>query len=190
MSDNRAKIELDQYALRLEYSFNYGIDINNRIIRVTEDIEEGMFDWFDTAMTVLESENRKGITLKVSSYGGDVYEALSIIARMQESPCKIHTRGYGKIMSAATAILAAGHKRSISRLADFMHHEASYGVEGRHSEIQHEVKNSQKLSDKWCSLMSELTGIPKSYWAQRGVSLDMYLNPDQCVQLNIVDEIF
>jgi ATP-dependent protease ClpP protease subunit len=191
MSDARTKkIELEQFALNLECSFDRGVDIENRIIRLTEDIEEHHFDWFDAALTTLESINRKRVTLRISSYGGDVHTATGIIGRMRRSKCLIDTEGYGKIMSAATAILAAGHNRSMSDLAEFMHHEASYYVEGRHSEIEHEVKQSQSLSEKWCSLMFELTGIPKQFWMQKGVGKDFYMDAQQCLNLNIIDEIF
>ena len=192
MADQRLekRIALESLALNLEYAFNRGVDLENRVIQLTEDIDDHHFDFFDSAMTTLEAMNKKTITIKINSYGGDAYTALGIIGRMMESKCRLHTKGYGKIMSASTAILAAGHKRSMSRLAEFMHHESSYAVEGRHSEIQHEVKMSQNLSEKWCSLMSELTGIPKQYWMQQGKGKDFYLSPDKCLDLNIVDEIF
>lgn len=193
MSDPRQakRIELEQLMVNLDYSFNRGLDMQARCIQLTEDIDDHHFDFFDAAMTTLESMNRKTITIKISSYGGDVYTALGIIGRMMESPCRIHTKGYGKIMSAATAILAAGNKRSISRLAEFMHHESSYDAGyGRESDHAHALKQSQNLSERWCSLMSELTGIPKQFWAQRGVGKDFYITPDKCLDLNIVDEVF
>lgn len=184
-------IELERLALNLEYSFNRGVDLDNRIIRLTEDIEDHHFDWFDSAITALETISRKAITIRISSYGGDVYTALGIIGRMQNSTVsKINTEGYGKIMSAATAILAAGDNRSMSKLAEFMHHESSYGVEGRHSEIVHEVKVSERLSLKWSKLMSDLTGIPEEYWTKKGVGNDFYISAEKCLELNIVDEIF
>lgn len=189
-SGQQKRIELEQLALNLDYAFNRGVDIEHRVIQLTEDIDDHHFDSFDSAMTTLEGISRKAITIKINSYGGDVYTALGIIGRMFESKCKIHTKGYGKIMSASTAILAAGDKRSMSRLAQFMHHEASYSVEGRHSDIQHEVKQSQNLSEIWCSLMSELTNIPKQYWMQKGQGKDFYLTPMRCLDLNIVDEVF
>jgi ATP-dependent protease ClpP protease subunit len=192
MQDARSKkIELEQLALNLECSFERGLDMENRIIRLTEDIEEHHFDWFDAALTTLESLNRKTVTLRISSYGGDVYSALGIIGRMQKSKCLINTEGYGKIMSAATAILAAGRRRSISEYAQFMHHETSYEI-GHARESEHEtfLKESQSLSEKWCLLMSELTGIPKQFWRQRGVGKDFYMDAQQCLKMNIVDEIF
>lgn len=184
------KVELEELALNLEYAFNKGVDRTNRVIRLTEDIEEHTFDWFDAAMTMLESDNRKTITIKISSYGGDVYSTLGIIGRMRESKCDITTKGYGKIMSASTAILAAGKNRYMSELAIFMHHESSYSVDGRHSEIQHEVKQSQSLSERWCFLMEELTGTEYNFWAERGVGKDCYLSADECLELNIVDGTF
>lgn len=187
----KKKIELDQFALNLEYSFNKGLDLNNRIIRLTEDIEDEHFDWFDSCLTTLESLNRKQITIRINSYGGNPDTALAIIGRMRNTTVsKINTEGYGVIMSAATAILAAGDNRKMSSLAQFMHHETSYSVEGRHSEIQHEVKTAQRLSVMWCSLMCDLTGVPKQYWLSKGVGLDYGLTAEQCLELNIVDEIF
>lgn len=184
--------QLELFALNLEYAMNRGMDIENRVIQLTEDIEDHHFDFFDAAMTCLESVNRKTITVKINSYGGDVHSALGIIGRMRESKCIIETKGYGKIMSAATAILAAGSpgKRKISSLAQVMHHEPSYSVEGRHSEIEHEVKNSQQLAEVWCDLMFELTGVPKDYWLTKGRLLDFNFDARTALELNIVDGIF
>jgi len=196
MSDPRhqkvdKRYELERFQLNMETALERGINLDARTIQLTEDIEEFHFDFFDTAMTLLESQNRrKIITIKINSYGGDVHTALAIIGRMQESTCAIHTKGYGKIMSASTAILAAGDKRSISRLSEFMHHEMSYEVGGKHSEILHNVKQAQTLSERWCTLMFELTGTPIDYWMQQGKSHDFYMSPELCLELNVVDRIF
>lgn len=191
MQDERSrKIELDKLALNLECSFERGLDIQNRIIRLTEDIQEHHFDWFDAALTTLESLSRKRVTLRISSWGGDAYTALGIIGRMQNSKCLIDTEGYGKIASAATAILAAGHRRRLSRFSEFMHHEATIGVEGRQSEVEHELKQHRKMETVWCELMFELTGIPTQFWKTQGVGKDFYMTPDQCLNMNVIDEIF
>jgi ATP-dependent protease ClpP protease subunit len=190
MQKRRSGTELEKLAFNLEYSFNRGVDLDNRIIQLTEDIEEHHFDHFDSAMTALESLNRKGITIKINSYGGDVHTSLAILGRLLESPCRIHTKGYGKIMSASTAILAAGHKRSISRLATFMHHETSYVVEGKNSEVTHEVEYINQEEQRWNDLMEELTGTPAHYWATNGIGKNLYLTPQKCIDLGIVDEDF
>lgn len=187
----RNNLKLELLAFNMEYAFNRGVDLENRVIQLTEDIEEHCFDYFDAALTTLERLNRrKTVTIKINSFGGDIYTTLAIIGRMKESSCPIHTKGYGKIMSAATAILAAGDKRSMSRLAFFMHHEASYAVDGRHSEIQHHVEQAQTESEVWCDLMFQLTGTAKEYWLNQGVGKDLFLLPDQCLALNVIDKVF
>lgn len=190
--NDRRKKQTDEKALNLEYSFNYGVDLENRIIRLTEDIQEFHFDMFDSALTALENESRKTVTLRLSSYGGDMYAALAIIGRMRNSKVAgFITEGYGKIMSGATAILAAGDKRSISSLTHVMHHEPSYEIGyDKHSNIQQEVKESETLSQMWASLFSELTGLPKQFWYEKGKTHDFYMSPDQCLRYNIVDEVF
>jgi ATP-dependent Clp protease, protease subunit len=182
--------KIENVFINFEYALERGVDLNNRVIQLTEDIEDIHFSDFDTAMNTLESLSRKTITIKINSYGGDAYTALAIVGRMQESTCRLHTKGYGKIMSASTIILAAGHKRSLSRLAEFMHHESSYGIEGKHSEIAHTIKQFQKQEENWCVLMQELTGVEKEYWLSNGTGKDLYLDPQACLQLNIVDEVF
>lgn len=180
----------ERLALNLEYAFNWGVDIKNRVIRITEDIDQDLFSFIDGALTTLESISRKGITIKISSYGGEVHSALSIVARIQESTCRIHTKGYGTIMSAATAILASGDKRSISRLASFMHHESQVIVEGGLDEVKNELRQHDTEEILWNRLMFELTGVPESYWASRGVGKNFYCDADKCLELNIVDDIF
>ena len=186
------KLQLEELALFSDLSIGQGIDIASRVIRISEDIEEGHFNWFDAAMNIMEKFNpRKTIVVKIHTYGGDLYSALGIIARMKESSCRIHTKGYGKMMSAGALMLAAGDKRSMSKISTLMHHEPSYGVEGRHSEVANHVRQAQTESDRWASLMCEFTGTDKQFWKRLGYNgKDLYINADEALRLHVVDEVF
>lgn len=186
------RVELDQYRFILETAFERGVDLENRIIRLTEDIDEHHFDWFDAAMTALENLSKAKITIKVNSYGGDVHTAMAIVDRMRESKCSlIETRGYGKIMSASTVILAAGGRRLMSKYSIFMDHESSYQVEGNHAHIKREVEAQESLSQSWYELLQDLTTIPSTFWQKKYQGgLSVYLTPQKCVEYNIVDEVF
>lgn len=190
LSMDRERLLLEKATVNREYAVGYGWDVEKRIIRLTEDIEQGSFEMFDTAMCEIEANGRKAITVKVSSYGGEVYEALSIIGRMQESKCQIITKGYGKIMSAATAILAAGDKRGISQYAAFMHHEAQIALEGGLDGVKNELRQQEQEEILWNRLMSDLTGVPFEFWANRGIGKNYYMAADDCLEFNIVDEVF
>jgi ATP-dependent protease ClpP protease subunit len=190
MSENIKVQERTDNNSNFENSVGWNVDVKNRVIRITTDIDTELFDIVDAGLTELESISKKAITIRISSYGGGVYEALAIIGRMEKSKCKIITEGYGPIMSAATAILAAGNERRMSRRAWFMHHESSYGIEGRHNEIKHYVKQQEREENDWAKLMEELTGTNKNFWITEGKNIDRYFSAQECLQLNIVDKLF
>ena len=125
MSNRESKsTDSELESLRLEYCFDKGIDLKNRSIRISEEIDE--FETpakIDAALTDMESHSKKGITIKIISPGGSTYGALAIVDRIRMSKCKIVTVCLGQVMSAASLILAAGDKRIIGRYAWVMHHE-------------------------------------------------------------------
>ncbi len=181
--------DVEKRALQLQYSFEHGVDLENRIIRIGEEIDEGHFSWLDAALTELESSNRKGITIRINSPGGSVYEALAMVGRIKSSSCKITTEGYGHIMSAAIAILAAGHKRRMSEYAWFMHHEAAYSAEGKHSDIKDLVHQCDRENVQFSLIMSQFTNQSASFWKKLSEKKEAYFTPEQCLRYEIVDEV-
>ncbi len=187
----KTDVQLGNKALNLEYAFEWNIDIDAREFKITVDIEEGMFDYVDTALTALERLGRKGITIKINSGGGDVYEALAIIDRIRSSTCYITTEGYGKIMSAASAILASGNKRRMGARAQFMHHETSLIIEGTMTEAKNEMSQAVREEVAWCKIMEEFSQMSYTFWETNGVGgKNAYFNAERCLELGVIDEIF
>lgn len=181
--------KLTQAALLLEYSFGFKVDFKNRIIVICGDIDSNVFEIVEAAMTEMESQSRKAITFKINSPGGETYQALAIVGRMKDSKCKIVTIGYGHMMSAASLILACGDDRSVSKYSFFMHHEASYGVDGKHSEIKNEVAQAEREEDCWADWMTEFSKQPWKFWKKTGVGLNAYFTPEKLVELGVIDYI-
>jgi len=182
--------KLTHSAMMLNYQFEWGVDFTNRIINLVGEIDEKAFEKVDQALTTMEADNRQKITIKINSPGGDTYQALAIVGRMRESPCYIHTKGYGHIMSAAALILAAGNKRRMSDVAFFMWHEASYGIEGRHSENKAVVKQMEKEERLWAQQMAECSNKSETYWSENGILIDAYYTAEQLLKMEVVDELF
>ena len=182
--------KLTQAALILEYAFEYDVNFKERTILISGDIDQSKFDILEAAMTEMESQNRKSITVRLNSPGGEVYQALAIIGRFRRSPCNIVTEGYGHVMSAATLVLASGDKRRISKYAFFMHHESSYSVDGKHSEIKREVKQMEREDSCWAQWMEDVTKRPKDFWIKTGVGVNAYFDAEELLELGVVDEIF
>lgn len=183
--------KLTKVALLLNYAFEYGIDLENRVIKVTGEIDDWQYDLVDTALTIMEAESKKNITIRINSPGGCSYQAMAIVGRMKKSKCGIITEGYGHVMSAATLILASGtHKRTISRDGFFMWHEASYALEGRHSEMMNEVKQAEKEEKFWANRMADCSNKTAKWWYENGTKTNAYYNADQLLKMGVVDELF
>jgi len=178
-------------SLHLENVFERGFNARDRIIQITDVIEFPAFDFVDAAMTELENESRKGITLKLNSEGGSVYEALAIVGRMNKSSCFITVEGYGCVMSAATLILAAGNKRKLSHLAWFMHHEASLEPpQMRASELAAFSKQIQREERQWAKVMAEYTHKSEKFWLEKGTHIDVYFSAQELLKMGVIDEVF
>lgn len=181
-------------AQELKYSsqFDRQVDFDNRVIRINGEIDDEEFNRIDAAMTIMEKDNNKQITVRINSYGGEIYSALAIVGRLKKNKgIQVVTEGYGKIMSAATLILACGDKRKISRFSWLMHHESNYSLDDdRHSNHKHFLRQMEKEDDKWCEFMEQFTNKDKNFWKKVGVGKDRYFDPDELLDIGVVDEIF
>ena len=193
--------ETQKQELRLTYLFDHGVDFRNRTIRLSPDtgdhtddnqheIMPDSFALVDSAISEMESINRRAITIKIHSWGGCVKTALAIIGRFEASKCKIITEGYGTIESAATLILASGDERRISKRATFMHHEASYTFEGRHSQAKAYVEQAEMEEKLWAEAMSEFSKKKAEFYRYHGEYIDAWWTPEQLLEYGLVDKIF
>jgi ATP-dependent Clp endopeptidase proteolytic subunit ClpP len=176
--------------MNINWAFEYGVNFTQRTITWSQGITFPMFDIIDAALTIMEAESGKGITLRLNSPGGDTYEAMAVIGRLRRSKCNITIEGYGHIMSAATLILASGFKRKIDKNAQFMWHSAFYGVEGKHTEIKAVVKQVEKEEKIWAEEMAKLTNKTTKFWLEKGIHIDYYIDAETLLKYGVVDEIF
>ena len=185
------KSDSDLESLRLEYCFDKGINIADRIIQITGSIEENSsFDFLDSAMTEMERESKKAITLKINSPGGSVYEALAMVGRIEKSKCHITTECYGHAMSAASLILASGDKRLMSKRAWFMHHQISGGIRGSVEEVKRYHQQMEREMFEWAKCLEEYTNKDFKFWIDIAKVSDFYLSAEQCKAAGVIDELF
>lgn len=192
--------EAEKLSIRLQYLFDYGVDFQRRIIRLTPDriedehdsheLAHHHFDFIDAAMTELEGLNRSAITVRIFSYGGDTRAALAIVGRLRASKCKIVTEGYGTIESAASLLLACGDERRVSQFASFMWHEAQlHDVGGGLAAVEADVKQARLEDREWCRWMAEFSKKDQAFYEANGKFVDVYWTPDQLVEYGIVEKI-
>lgn len=185
------ELSVQMFEVKTDMAFKYGVNVTARTIQLVGEISEETFVQFDTALTILEEESKAGVTIKINSLGGSVYDAMAIIGRMRASKCKITTEGYGSVMSAAIMILAAGNKRRMSRYAVAMWHEASYGNEGTVAQMQSFQRQMEREEKAGADMMERFTSAPAKYWLSEGkLGRDLYLNAEECMTLGVIDEVF
>lgn len=131
------------------------------------------------------------VRVEISSYGGSVYDMLGIIGRLRSSPCHVTTRGFGKIMSAATLILAAGDERLMDENAWLMMHEMSDKVKGTVSDLEVEIKHCRDLEEQMYSMYEQFSkGITKSATFKKlCIGKNHYINAETTLKLGLVDRI-
>jgi ATP-dependent protease ClpP protease subunit len=179
----------DKGAILLNYLFEYGVDFENRVITLSGPVKEGWFDIVDAALTQMEKVSKATVTIRIHSGGGDTYEAMAVVGRISVSKAHIVTEGFGHVMSAATLILACGDKRRMQKYCRLMWHEASYEVDGRHSENKHAVKMIEEEEKLWCETMAEFSDKDAKFWKTRGVGVDKYFWAPELLELGLIDEV-
>lgn len=182
--------------LKLDFSFDYGVDFDNRVVRMSgyigdilEDFESVTFDKVDAALTRMENDSSEPITIRLNSGGGSVYEGLAIVGRLTSSPCEIIVEAYGCCMSAATLILACGDHRRISKYTISMFHQSAYGVSGSHEEVKEQVEQQEKEEKLWAKWVAELSKKTEKFWYKTVKKKNVYLTAEKMFAYGVVDEI-
>lgn len=187
---SKNSLNFEKEKLRLEYLFESNIDLAGRVIRIVGNIGDATYEDLDCQLSELERLNpRKTVTIRISSPGGSVYDALAIVGRMSSSSCPIITEGFGQVMSAATLILAAGKKRRMSRYCMFMHHKSSYMIGGDHDSVVDEVKQVEREEKLWSEWMSEFSKRTSQFWYNAAKKKNYYATAQECLKLGVIDEI-
>jgi len=173
--------------------FEKGIDVVNRRVFLG-DIEADTIDWAIKGVYLMETnDNESPIELFISSFGGDVYESLALYDIMQTVKCPIHTFAYGKCMSAAPLLLAAGEpgQRWVAPHVALMHHDGASTLEGKGASLLEDVKHTEKLNKQWTELLAGHSNKNFKWWNDRAKrQADFYFSAEEAITWGIADAIW
>lgn len=173
--------------------FEFGIDIFNRRVFLHADLDSESVGAAVKGLYLMETNSDEKIEIFISSLGGDIYEALALYDIMNTIKCPIHTFAYGKCMSAAPLLLAAGlpGERWVSPNVAFMYHDWSTHLSGTGTHIKEDVKHTDELDEKWTRALVEHTNQTYKFW--RGKSSrphDFYFWADEAIEWGLADHIW
>lgn len=173
--------------------FDRGVDVANRRVFIGDIDTDSVNDCIKGLYLMETESDTKPCEMFISSYGGTLYDALALYDIMGTIKCPIHTFGYGKIMSAAPLLLAAGEPghRWVAEHASLMHHDWNSEMEGRGAYLKEEVKHSEELGEVWTRLLTKHTNKDFRFWNQKANKpADFYFSAEQAIEWGIADAIW
>ncbi len=180
----------------VEAYFQYGIDIANRCIFLTDEVTEESIGHVVKGLYMMDSQNNNNdpIELRISSHGGDIYEMFGLhdVTRTLKSP--VYTMGMGKVMSAAVLLLACGEKKNrwAGANTSFMIHVPSWdeGFQTLHGH-KIDVTECERLWDRWYKLMGHYTKRDEKFWRKQCArKMDIYFDAETALEWGIIDNIW
>lgn len=179
----------------------YGVDIHHRRIyfgyldAAEDDETSGNDVKFDSVALairgidkMLDFTNKDPIEIHMTSYGGDPYQMLALVDKIQECPCPVKFYGRGRISSAATWVMAVCDERYLAENTTVMIHDGSDGFDGTHTDMQIHTEEAVRLQDQLNEVYAKNSRMPLSFW-ENIIRRDLYLTADETILLGLADSV-
>ncbi|MXP29946.1 ATP-dependent Clp protease proteolytic subunit [Porphyrobacter algicida] len=166
--------------------------LRERIVFVTDQIEDNMASLIVAQLLFLESENpSKPISMYINSPGGVVTAGLAIHDTMQYIKPRVSTVCVGQAASMGSFLLAAGEPGMRIALpnARIMVHQPSGGARGMASDIEIQAREILRMRKRMNDLYAKYTG-KKLDEIEKAMDRDTFLEADEAMKFGIVDKVF
>ena len=131
----------------------------------------------------------KPIYLHLTTDGGLIHAAMSIIDCIKTLTIPVHTVIDGFVASAGTLISLAGEKRYMGKNAYMLIHELRGGIWGKMTEIDEEYSNLKKIMTHIIKIYTKRTNIKKKELEQI-LKKDVIWNLKDCLDKGLIDEAY
>ena len=168
-----------------------GIDSTNRRLMLLGEINIETAGNFVKGLKLLEAASSDPVEVMISSEGGDVYDMFGIYDVLRASKCRIRTIGFGKIMSAAILLQAAGDERYCYKNTHFMTHQAAWENPTMDFGSQHLniVKHVMNMDIHCIKCLAAHTKLSIAKWKKISQNLDYYFDAKKALEFGVVDQI-
>lgn len=130
------------------------------------------------------------IQVLLSTYGGDVYDGLSLYDAIKNSNTEVDITCFGKIMSMGIIILLASKNRKAYRNTTFMIHEISSGAIGKLADLEESVDEAKRLNKVLFDIIEKETRITKAQLEEiYNKKQDWFITAEEALKLGLITEI-
>ncbi len=168
----------------------FSINLENRIVLLTGEIEDEMASSIISQLLYLDSNSDEKIRLYINSPGGSVSAGLAIYDTMQSLKCPVSTICIGRAASMAAVILSGGAKgeRLALRHSEIMIHQPSGGMNGQAEDILITAEHIKNIRTELNSILAENCGKSVKEM-EKATDRDNWMNSDDAVSFGIVDRV-
>jgi ATP-dependent Clp protease protease subunit len=130
------------------------------------------------------------IQILLSTYGGSVYDGLSLYDAIKNSKTEVDITCFGKIMSMGIIILLSAKTRKAYRNTTFMIHELSSGVIGKLADMEESIDEAKRINKVLFDIIEKETKITKS-WLEDiyNKKKDWYFTAEEALEIGLITEI-
>ena len=135
------------------------------------------------------SINKYPIYLHITTDGGLIYSAFSVIDCIKNLSVPVYTIVDGFVASAGTLISLSGEKRYMCENAYMLIHELRGGTWGKMSEVDEEHTNLKKIMEHIKKIYTEKTKIKKKN-LDGILKKDLIWDVEECIKNGLIHEIY
>ena len=130
------------------------------------------------------------IQILLSTYGGDVYDGLSLYDAIKNSKTDVDITCFGKIMSIGIVILLSAKTRKAYRNTTFMIHELTSGVIGKIAEMEESIDESKRINRILFDIIEKETKISHSWLKEIfNKKKDWFFTAEEALEIGLITEI-
>lgn len=165
--------------------------LKERVVFLTDQVEDNMANLIVAQLLFLESENpKKDISLYINSPGGVITAGMAIYDTMRYIKPDVSTICIGQACSMGAFLLSGGTKGKRFSLPNsrIMIHQPLGGFRGQASDIEIHAKEIMQLRDKLNREMAEHTGQPLEK-IEKDTDRDNFLSAQEALEYGLVDKV-
>lgn len=174
--------------------FEHGVDIDNRRVWIVGEITEDSILTAVKGLYLMDTiDPKEPCEMFISSIGGDVTETHALYDIINTISCPVWSFAFGKCMSAAPLLLAAGEKghRWVAPHAEFMLHDYSIELDGKGLDIKAHLQQTERVNEENLRLLTKHSTKSYRFWkalCQR--KTDVYFTAEQAIQWGLADSVW
>ena len=190
------------------------IEIKDRTITIFNEVDESTMSsavekivqinqeddaWIRNVYSAMEASGAKfspttiempHIQILLSTYGGNVYDGISLYDAIKNSNTEVDITCFGKIMSMGIVILLSAKTRKAYRNTTFMIHELTSGVIGKLADMEESIDEAKRINRVIFDIIEKETKITHTWLKEiYNKKKDWYFTAEEALEIGLITEI-